>query len=111
MAGPLGSAPGIIIGVGVGTAAAAALEPAIEIPRQDAWNRLPNRILDAGTLARLVAQGGVDLGAAHAEAQREGYAADKVDALVYLAQTVPGFGEALTLYRRDPAGFAALWSH
>lgn len=111
MAGPLGSTPGIIVGVAVGSAAAAAIEPAIELPRQEAWGNNPNRILDPGTLARLVAQGGIDLGDAETEAKRDGYAADKVGALVYLAQTVPGFAEALTLWRRNPDSFADLWSH
>jgi hypothetical protein len=91
---------GIIVGVGVGAAASAALEPAIEIPRQDAWQQNPNRILDVGLLARLVAQGGIDLPSAHAEAARDGYQPDKVDALVYLEQTVPGIGLATDLWRK-----------
>jgi hypothetical protein len=98
MAG-IGSAPGIILGVGVGAATSAALAPAIEVPKQQAWAGAPNRILDVGTLARLVAQGGIDLSAAAAEAKREGYADDKLDALVYLEQTAPGSGEALALWR------------
>lgn len=111
MAGPLGSTPGIIVGVGVGTAAATALEPAIELARQKAWQGNAHRILDPATMARLVAQGGVPLETAVTSNQRDGFSADKTAALVYLAQTVPGFGEALTLYRRDPQGFADLWSH
>ena len=100
MAGALGSAPGIIVGVGVGAAASAALEPAIEVPRQSAWAANPNRVLDAGLMARLVAQGGVVLEVGRASALREGYSADKFDHLVYLAQTVPGIGEATALWRR-----------
>lgn len=114
MAGPLGSAPGIMVGVGVGTAASAAIEPLIEPGKQEAWAANPNKVLDAGLLARLVAQGGVTLGTAHAQALRHGYASDKVDALVYLAQTVPGVSEALTLYRREGAAgrdFSALFDH
>ena len=92
-------APGIVVGVGVGAAAAAALEPAVEIPKQEAWAANPNRILDPATLARLAAQGGITLGAAESEALRAGYGSDKLDALVYLSQTVPGFAEAMHLWR------------
>lgn len=100
MAGPLGSAPGIIVGVGVGTAAATALEPAIELAKQRAWSDNANRLLDPGLMARLVAQGGVSLEAARTSAEREGYSADKLDALVYLEQRVPAVSEARTLWRR-----------
>jgi len=110
MAGPLGSTPGIIVGVGVGAAASAALAPAIEIPKQEAWANNANRILDVGLLARLVAQGGRLLPDAYPDANRDGYGNDKLDALVYLEQTVPGLAQALELWRR----FALpddLWTH
>jgi len=100
MASPLGSTPGIIVGVGVGAAASIALQPAVEVPRQEAWAANPNRILDVNLLARLVAQGGLTLGDAAGEALRDGYGADKLDALVYLSQTVPGIGEATNLWRK-----------
>jgi len=104
----LGSTPGLIVAAGVGAAASVALEPAFEIPRQEAWNRNPNRILDPGTLARLVARGGVLLGdpdgstpgSAYEEAKRQGYTADKLDRLVYLSQTFPGSGELDSLSNR-----------
>jgi hypothetical protein len=99
VAGPVGSTVGVLTGVAVGGAATVALEPAFEIPRQDAWDRNRNKILDVGLLARLVAQGGIDLSAAHAEGHRDGFSDDKIDALVYLEQTVPGVGEALSLWR------------
>ena len=110
MAGPLGSTPGIIVGVGVGAAASVALEPAIELPKQNAWAANPNRLLDPATMARLVAQGGVALETAQTENQREGYSADKTAALVYLAQTVPAIAEALTLWRRGLIS-DELWQH
>lgn len=100
MAGIIGSTPGMLAAFTVGQAASAALEPAFELPRQDAWARNPNRILDASLLARLVAQGGVDLSDAADEAKRDGYDKNKLEALVYLEQTVPGFPEALNLWRR-----------
>jgi hypothetical protein len=96
----IGSAPGIVVGVGVGAAAAAALEPAVELPRQKAWKDNPNRELDAGTLARLAAQGGITLAKAREAGERDGYDADKVDALTYLAQTVPELGIATALWRK-----------
>lgn len=112
MAGPLGSTPGIIVGVGVGTAAADALEPAFERARQDAWRKNAVKELEPGIIARLVAQGAMPLDRdAYNAAGGEGFGPDKLDALVYLSQTVPGFGQALELYRRDPQGFADLWTH
>jgi hypothetical protein len=96
----LGSTPGIIVGVGVGTAAAAALEPVIELAKQEAWTKHANRVLDPSLVARLVAQGGISLASAKADALREGYGPDKVEALTYLEQTVPGAAEALRLWRR-----------
>lgn len=114
MAGPLGASPGIIIGVGVGEAAAAALEPIVEPAKQEAWQKNQNAILDAGTLARLAAQGGITLDAAKATAELHGLTADKMERLYYLAQAVPGVGEALTLLRRQTAAgndFSALFDH
>jgi hypothetical protein len=110
VAGPVGSTVGVLTGVAVGGAATVALQPAFEIPRQDAWSRNANKVLDADTLARLVAQGAIDLSSAAAEAKRNGYGPDKLDALVYLEQAVPGVSEALHLWR---LGFIsdALFTH
>lgn len=99
MSSILGSAPGIIVGVGVGAATSAALEPAIEVPRQQAWRSNPARVLEPELLARLVAQGGIKLDAAQDEAAASGYSSDRLDSLVYLAQNVPGTAELLFLWR------------
>jgi hypothetical protein len=99
-----------MVGVGVGSAAAAALEPLVEPGRQNAWRAHPNRVLDPGIVARLVAQGAVELGAGQEQARREGFDTDKFDQLVYLAQTVPGVSEALEMWRRFD-GFDDLWTH
>lgn len=104
MAGPLGASPGIVLGVGIGTAAAAAIEPAVELPRQKAWSENAVRVLDPAVMARLAASGGVSLDAAKADGLLEGYGPDKMNALVYLAQTVPGFAEAMTAWRRGTIG-------
>lgn len=98
MAG-FGSAPSLIIAAGVGAAAAAALDPAFEVPTQEAWKRNPRKLLDTATIARLVAQGGVPIGYAYEDGQRHGYSQDKVDQLVWLNQTVPGVAELLFLWR------------
>jgi hypothetical protein len=66
-------------------------------------------VLDPGTLARLVARGGVllgdkgdkDGGGAYAEALRQGYTSDKLDRLIYLSQTFPGSGELDSLSNRS----------
>ena len=108
----LGSTPGLIVAAGVGAAASVALEPAFEIPKQNAWARLPHRILDVGTLAQLVAQGGVLLGdpdgsthgSAYDEARRQGFSSDKLDRLVWLEQHAPDLAEVLRLWRRGVFG-------
>ena len=104
MAEPLGSAPGIIVGVGVGAAASTALEAAVELPRQKVWADNPNKLLDPALVARLVAQGAVKLGEGRADALREGYTSEKFDQLVYLSQTVPAVAEALSLWLRGHIG-------
>jgi len=91
---------GIVVGVGVGAAASAAIEPAVEVPKQEAWARNQNKILAATLMAALVAQGALELETGHASANREGYTDEKFDHLVYLAQTAPGASEALDLWRK-----------
>lgn len=98
MAG-IGSTPSLVVGIAAGAAASAALEPALEIPKQNAWQSAPNRVLEPELLARLVAQGGVDLGTAHTLALKSGHSNANLDALAYLSQTVPGFAEAMHLWR------------
>jgi len=100
MALPFGSAPAIITGVAVGAAAGAGLEPAVEVDRQLAWQKITAAIRNPELLARLVAAGGIELDAAHLEASRSGLSSDKFDALVWLEQSVPGTAELLELWRR-----------
>ena len=91
---------GIVVGVGVGAAASAAIEPAVEIPKQEAWARNQNRLLAAQMMAALVAQGALELPTGQSSANREGYTSEKFDHLVYLAQTAPGASEALEQWRK-----------
>src|SRR5215468_9607374 len=110
MASGLGSSPGIILGVAVGGAAAAALEPAIEVERQDAWQRLPHRVIDVSQLARLVATGGLSQADAHTLAHRHGFPDSQVDALIYASQVTPPVAELLTLWRHGLIQ-DDLWTH
>jgi hypothetical protein len=97
----IGSTPSLLLGIAAGGAASAAFEPALEIPRQEAWKAAPHRVLDPELLARLVAQGGVALGTAEQLAQHSGYSAANLDALVYLAQSPPGESELMFLWRHQ----------
>lgn len=101
---------GIVVGVGVGAAASAAIEPAVEIPKQEAWARNKNKLLAAQLMAELVAQGALELPTGQDSAGREGFTPEKFDHLVYLAQRAPGSSEALELWRK---GFisTALYEH
>ena len=99
-----GSAPSLIVAAGVGAAAATALEPAFEVPRQEAWKRNQNRVLEPRLLARLVAAGGIELGEAQDEAARQGYYTDKFDRMVWLEQHAPDVAELLELWRRGKIG-------
>jgi hypothetical protein len=95
----IGSTPSLLLGIAAGGAASAAFEPALEIPRQQAWAAAPHRVLDPELLARLVAQGGVDLSTAETLATHSGYSKANLDALVYLAQSPPGEAELFLLWR------------
>ena len=106
----LGAAPTILVATAVGGAAAAALEPVFEPARQEAWQGAPNRLLDPGVIARLVARGAIDLKpATYDDVNREGFGNDKLDALIYLEQVAPGLAEALRLWRLELIG-DDLWS-
>lgn len=101
MANPLGSAPSVILGAGLGLAASTALEPIVEPARQTAWQHNRFRILDPDKYAALVAQGAIDLSTGEGFAAREGLASDKFHELVHLAQRTPTYGEAQDLRRRQ----------
>lgn len=99
---------GAIVGIGVGEAGAAAIEPVLEPQRQKAWMESQAKVLDANEAARLVAQGLLHELAAQDEASRNGYAASRLNAMVQLALHAPEVAEALHLYRRGFIGKAAL---
>lgn len=89
-----------MVGVGVGNAASAALDPLIEPGKQNAWLAHPNRVLDPGLLAALIAKGGITLDAAVPTSRRSGYDRDKLNALAWLAQTMPGLADLDKLSNR-----------
>jgi hypothetical protein len=90
-----------IAGIAIGGAGAAAVEPVLEVPKQEAWKGNANRILDLGTLAHLVTQGLISEAAVTDHAQRNGYSADKLQALIQLNLRAPGVPEVLELWRRN----------
>lgn len=98
----------LIFGAALGAASEAAIGPQIEPARQLAWSKNQNRILDVNSLARLVAQGLIDEGSAADEASREGYAEDKIAALIQLSLIAPPVAEALVMRRRGEIGDAEL---
>jgi hypothetical protein len=94
-----------MVGVGVGTAAAAAIEPLVEPGKQQAWSNAANKLLDAGLYARLVAQGAMDLDkVGRPLAARHGFNTDQFDRMVYLAQEAPDLALTLELWRRGQFG-------
>ena len=94
-----------MVGIGVGTAASAAIEPIVEPGRQQAWVNASNRVLDPALYAQLVAQGAIDLQAVGQPfAKREGLNEEQFNRLVYLAQRAPELSRVLELWRRGLLG-------
>ena len=90
---------GGVFGVGVGIAAADAIEPVLEVAKQDAWQANAFKVLDAATLAQLVAEGKMTPGDAQSEGTRTGYNATRVNSMIQLALKAPGVAETLRMYR------------
>ncbi|MGH2835767.1 MAG: hypothetical protein ACRDUT_00040 [Mycobacterium sp.] len=98
MAG-IGSTPALIAGTAVGGAAAAAFEPAIEVPRQEAWKSAPNRLPDLGLIAALVAGGKVSQADAYDMANRLGFSNGTFDSITWLAQNRLDWPVLLRMWR------------
>ena len=99
MASPIGSAAGMLVAVGVGGAAAQALEPDFIDIRQNSWKDNQNLVLEPDVLAALVAQGGVLLGDGAEQAAYSGISPDRFADLVYLEQQVPAAAQLMFLWR------------
>jgi hypothetical protein len=91
----------LVFGAAVGRAGSEAVTPVLEPVRQRAWTRNQVRVLDAGTLAELVAKGFTTLAAVKDEASRNGFNAVRLEALSALAQTYPGLGELDEMSNRE----------
>jgi hypothetical protein len=91
----------LVFGAAVGRAGSEAVTPVLEPVRQRAWTRNQVRVLDAGTLAELVAKGFTTLAAVRDEASRNGFNAVRLEALTALAQTYPGLGELDEMSNRE----------
>jgi hypothetical protein len=91
----------LVFGAAVGRAGSEAVTPVLEPVRQRAWTRNQIRVLDAGTLAELVAKGFTTLAAVKDEASRNGFNAVRLEALSALAQTYPGLGELDEMSNRE----------
>lgn len=100
----IGSTPSLVVGIAAGAAASAALEPALEIPKQEAWAGAANRLPDVGLIAKLVAAGEVLQQDGRDMAKRLGFGNAAFDSLTYLAQTRPDWPELLAMWRRFSLG-------
>lgn len=89
-----------IFGGAVARGASDAVTPVLEPVRQHAWQKNKLRVLDPNTAARLVVQAAIDKPEAVEEASRNGYNANRLDALMYLAYSVPSIAEAFAMHRR-----------
>lgn len=96
--GRFGSA---LLGFAFGGAASRSVRPIFELVEQESWNANPNRLLAPNTLAELVATALLELGPARAEAQRQGYTGNRLEALAQLALRTPTLGQAMEARRRD----------
>src|SRR5512146_1911671 len=91
----------LIAGGAVATAASDGVRPVLEPVRQHAWTRNRQRVLDVGTTAQLVAQAIIGEGEADDEAARNGYSLNRLQALVHLAQTMPGQADLDRMLNRN----------
>lgn len=92
---------GGIVGLAVGQAAGDVLRPIFEPLRQESWQDNPNRVLQPGTLAELVAKGITEFGPAAGHAAREGFGTNAFRALVEGQLGVPAQGQAMEAFRRN----------
>jgi hypothetical protein len=91
--------PELAIGIAVGSAAGAAFEPKLEIPKQSAWAANPARLPDVGLIAALVAGGKVSMADGRNMAARLGFDQGPFDSLTWLAQDRLNFPLMLRMWR------------
>lgn len=91
---------GGLVAFALGGATSRAFRPTFELVEQESWQLNANRVLDVGTLARLVATAVTSEAGAVSHAERSGYNANKLAALVQLALSAPPVAQALDMLRR-----------
>jgi hypothetical protein len=105
----LGGTIGNAAGYAAGGAVHRTLDPLLQDVVNETWSKHPTVPPDAYALAEGVAQGQVDPGRARDWAAEQGIGGAQFAALVNIATTGPGAGEAFRLWRRrllDDDGFA-----
>jgi len=91
---------GGIVALGIGAAARDAIDPVLEVEKQQAWARRAVRVLDPGDAAAAEARG-LAFGVNHKDdAKRHGIGQARWNTLAQLAREYPGLSELLTLLRR-----------
>ena len=100
--------PAVAVGTGVGGAVSGAIAPVVQQLQNDAWENYAVRPVAAGLVAAGVGEGKIAYTAAAKWAKQQGYDQPQFDAMVAVAETGPGLGQAFQLWRRDlinAAGF------
>jgi len=100
--------PAVAVGTGVGGAVSGAIAPVVQQLQNDAWENYAVRPVAAGLVAAGVGEGKIAYTAAAKWAKQQGYDQPQFDAMVAVAETGPGLGQAFRLWRRDlinAAGF------
>lgn len=119
MAGPLGTAGGIVgkwfgnaiseaTAFAAGVAIGPVLGPPVQALKNTVWSSYPDMPVPFGILAEGVAQGQIDPTQAQTWAGHQGFGPTQFKAMVDAANTGPGSGYAFELWRRgeiDEAGF------
>lgn len=108
MAAIWGRVQALLTGAALSRASSDAVTPVLEPVRQHAWQKNQLRVLSPNEAAQLVAQGALDAASAHEEGSRSGVNANRVNALIHLAQVAPTVGEAFMLHRRGKIDDAQL---
>src|SRR5215469_8767937 len=96
----IGSSVGEAAAFAAGLAIAPLLEPVVQELRNVTWVTYPDRPLDPGTTAEVVAEGVATETTGASEAALSGISAARFHELVHLAYTAPQVSEARDLVRR-----------
>jgi hypothetical protein len=98
--GMIGSSVGEAAAFAAGLAIAPVLEPLLQALKNETWPTYPDKPLDPGTTAEVVAEGFLTQAQGASEAVMDGISASRFGHLVQLAYTAPAVAEARELVRR-----------